>query len=165
MTARSSLCSWVWGDAEESEGKAPAALNESRREGREEWNGGDQAGVAEQRAPSSGFLEDRVGGSPCWGERWAGEGGLHPVRMCKLVLAHGQGASTESCKPEAQGGFGMEELSRCQGAQFPKGELSAEAEMFLSLLRFPGEREGAPQLGWEEPSHFSKHHVRPDAGV
>lgn len=70
-----------------------------------------------------------MGGSPCWGERWAGEGGLHPVRMCKVVLAHRQGASTDSGKPEAEGGFGMEGLSQCQGGWFPKGDLNPEAEM------------------------------------
>lgn len=44
VTARSSLCSWVLGGAEDTEGKALAALNESHREERWEQDGGDQAG-------------------------------------------------------------------------------------------------------------------------
>lgn len=39
MAARSSLCSWVLGDAKEGEGKAPAALNESHREERRRKTG------------------------------------------------------------------------------------------------------------------------------
>lgn len=51
------------------------------------------------------------------------------MRMCKVVLAHRQGASTDSGKSEAEGCFGMEGLSQCQGGWFPKGDLNPEAEM------------------------------------
>lgn len=85
------------------------------------------------------------------GERWAGEGGLHPVRMCKVAVAHDR-EPAECHRFGAQSGFGKKKLSQLQGGWFPQ-----------RWPVFPGQRKGA--LGWEESSNFSKHHVRPDAGV
>lgn len=57
---------------------------------------GTKQGKQSNEHRARGFLEDQTGGFPCRGERWAVEGSWHPVRMCKVVLAHRQGASTES---------------------------------------------------------------------
>lgn len=45
------------------------------------------------------------------GERWAGEGVLHPVRMCKVVVAHDR-EPAECHKFEAENGFGTKKLSQ-----------------------------------------------------
>lgn len=44
-------------------------------------------------------------------ERWAGEGVLHPVRMCKVVVAHDR-EPAECHNFEAENGFGTKKLSQ-----------------------------------------------------
>lgn len=45
------------------------------------------------------------------GGRWAGEGGLHPVRMYKVVMAHDR-EPAECHKFGAQSGVGKKKLSQ-----------------------------------------------------
>lgn len=57
MASRGSLCSWVLRGAEDTEGKAPAALNESHR--KERW--GDVNGM---EGTKQGDVSTRVGSFP-----------------------------------------------------------------------------------------------------
>lgn len=65
----------------------------------------------QSRSHRAARTKHRGGWLSLLGERCAGEEGLHPVRMCKVVMAHDK-EPAECHKFGAQSGFGKKKLSQ-----------------------------------------------------